>query len=129
MKSAPILALACLLAAGTAAAVGAPQGNVALGKQKFEATPQGGQSCASCHLESGAKAIDGNTPLLAGQYADYLAKALKDYRSGERVNVLMNAQIGPDGTNPLTDADIHNISAYLASQKSSLHIYRSGSAD
>lgn len=115
-----------LLFAGTVLAVGAPKGNIAAGKQRFEATPEGGQSCASCHLEGGAKAIDGNTPLLAGQYADYLEKALKDYRSGARVNVLMNAQVGAaDGANKLTDADIQNIAAYLASQPQSVHVYKS----
>lgn len=129
MRPTTLATASLFLVAGSVLAVGAPKGDIAAGKAKFEAAPQGGQACASCHLEGGAKAIDGNTPLLAGQYADYLAKALKDYRSGERVNVLMNAQIGPDGTNPLTDADIQNISAYLASQQSDLHIYRSGSAD
>jgi cytochrome c553 len=118
-----IAAASLVLFAGAALAVGAPKGDIAAGKQKFEAAPEGGQSCASCHLESGAKGLDGNTPLLAGQYADYLEKALKDYRSGARVNVLMNAQVGADGTNPLTDADIANIAAYLASQPEAVHVY------
>ncbi|MBS3959711.1 MAG: c-type cytochrome [Xanthomonadaceae bacterium] len=124
MKSTALIALAALLATGSVAAVGGPPGNPALGKQRFEATPPGGQSCASCHLESGAGAIDDSTPLLAGQHADYLAMTLRQYRSGERVNVLMNAQVAPDGTNPLTDADIENISAYLAAQRSTLHTYQ-----
>ena len=114
------------LFAGTVLAVGAPKGDITAGKQRFEATPEGGQSCASCHLEGGAKSIDGNTPLLAGQYADYLEKALKDYRSGARVNVLMNAQVSAtDGANKLTDADIQNIAAYLASQPQAVEIYKS----
>lgn len=114
-----------VLFAGSVLAVGAPKGDIAAGKQRFEATPEGGQSCASCHLEGGAKAIDGNTPLLAGQYADYLEKALKDYRSGARVNVLMNAQVSAtDGANKLSDADIQNIAAYLAAQPEAVHIYR-----
>lgn len=112
------------LFAGSVFAVGAPKGDIAAGKARFEATPPGGQSCASCHLESGSKSIDGNTPLLAGQYADYLEKSLRDYRSGARVNVLMNAQIGADGTNPLTDADIANIAAYLAAQPEVIEVYR-----
>lgn len=124
MKFTPLIALATLLASSTVLAIGSPPGNPALGKQRFEATPPGGQSCASCHLASGAKAIDDSTPLLAGQHADFLAMTLRQYRSGERVNVLMNAQVGPDGTNPLTDADINNISAYLAAQRSTLHTYR-----
>ena len=113
------------LFAGTVLAVGAPKGDIAAGKQRFEATPQGGQACASCHLEGGSKSIDGNTPLLAGQYADYLEKALKDYRSGARVNVLMNAQVSAtEGANKLTDADIQNIAAYLASQPQAVEIYK-----
>ena len=113
------------LFAGTVLAVGAPKGDIAAGKQRFEATPEGGQSCASCHLEGGAKSIDGNTPLLAGQYADYLEKALKDYRSGARVNVLMNAQVSAtEGANKLTDADIQNIAAYLAAQPQAVEIYK-----
>ncbi|WP_397572389.1 c-type cytochrome [Silanimonas sp.] len=114
-----------VLFAGTVLAVGAPKGDIAAGKQRFEATPEGGQSCASCHLEGGAKSIDGNTPLLAGQYADYLEKALKDYRSGARVNVLMNAQVSAtEGANKLTDADIQNIAAYLAAQPQAVEIYK-----
>lgn len=129
MTSPKFLALLGLLFAGTAVAVGAPKGDAAAGKAKFEATPQvngqnSGQSCASCHLEAGTKSIDNNTPLLAGQYADYLEKSLKDYRSGARVNVLMNAQVGVDGTNKLTDADIANIAAYLALQPGTVHIYK-----
>jgi len=113
------------LFAGTVLAVGAPKGDIAAGKQRFEATPEGGQSCASCHLEGGAKSIDGNTPLLAGQYADYLEKALKDYRSGARVNVLMNAQVSAtEGANKLSDADIQNIAAYLAAQPQAVEIYK-----
>ncbi|MCZ8164993.1 c-type cytochrome [Silanimonas sp.] len=114
-----------LLFAGTVLAVGAPKGDIAAGKQRFEATPEGGQSCASCHLEGGAKSIDGNTPLLAGQYADYLEKALKDYRSGARVNVLMNAQVSAtEGANKLSDGDIQNIAAYLAAQPQAVEIYK-----
>ncbi len=123
MRLRTLAAASLAFVACTALAVGGPRGNAVAGKQKFEATPPGGQSCASCHLDSGAKAIDNATPLLAGQYADYLEKSLKDYRSGARINVLMNAQIGPDGSNPLTDADIANIAAYLASQPESVHVY------
>lgn len=126
MRLKTLAAASLVLAAGTVLAVGAPRGNIAAGKQRFEATPEGGQSCASCHLEGGAKAIDGNTPLLAGQYADYLEKALKDYRSGARVNVLMNAQVGAaDGANKLSDADIANITAYLAAQPQAVEVYKS----
>jgi cytochrome c553 len=125
MRLHPLATAALVLFAGSVLAVGAPKGDIAAGKAKFEATPEGGQACASCHLEGGSKSIDGNTPLLAGQYADYLEKALKDYRSGARVNVLMNAQVSAtDGANKLTDADIQNIAAYLASQPQAVHVYK-----
>lgn len=115
--------LVVLLASGSALSIGSPSGNPAAGKQRFEATPPGGQSCASCHLASGSKAIDDATPLLAGQYADYLVKTLKDYRSGARLNVLMAAQIGPEGSNQLTDRDIEDIAAYLAAQTPVVFVY------
>ena len=125
MRLQTLAAASLLLFAGSLLAVGAPKGDIAAGKQRFEATPEGGQSCASCHLEGGAKSIDGNTPLLAGQYADYLEKALKDYRSGARVNVLMNAQVSAtEGANKLSDADIQNIAAYLAAQPQAVEIYK-----
>ena len=40
--------------------------------------------CAACHGPDGNKPIDANTPKLAGQHEDYLAKVLRDYRSGAR---------------------------------------------
>ena len=104
-----VLALATLFA-GSALAVGGPRGNAAAGQQRFEATPEGGQSCASCHLEGGSKSIDGNTPLLAGQYADYLAKALLDYQTGARKNPIM---VGI--AKPLSKKDMQDLAAYYAS--------------
>lgn len=110
----------CLIASGAAlASVGGPRGNVAAGEQRFTTAPEGGQACASCHLEGGTKSIDGNTPLLAGQYADYLEKALKDYRDGHRKNVIMAAQAAS-----LTDDEIANITAYLYRQQEAVHVYR-----
>ncbi len=59
---------------------------------------------------------DGNStdpanPRLAGQYADYLAKALRDYKSGARKNAIMAAF-----ATTLTAKDIENLSAYFAAQ-------------
>lgn len=66
--------------------------------------------CQACH------GVDGNSsnpdyPKLGGQYADYLAKALRDYQSGARKNPIM---AGFAGT--LTAADIENVTAYYAAQ-------------
>ena len=67
------------------------------------------QTCAACHGPDGNKPIDPAYPKLAGQYEDYLAKALHDYRSGARKNVVMQGQAAA-----LTDADIANLSAFFA---------------
>ena len=50
-------------------------------------------------------------PKLGGQYPDYLAKALRDYKSGARKNPIMAGFAGA-----LTAKDIENLSAYYASQ-------------
>ena len=71
--------------------------------------------CAACHGADGNKGLDGTYPKLAGQYADYLVKSLQDYRSGARVNAVMNGQAAI-----LKDKDIEDIAAWYASQKSEL---------
>jgi cytochrome c553 len=66
--------------------------------------------CAACH------GMDGNSqtpdyPRIGGQYEDYLAKALRDYKSGARKNPIMAGFAGA-----LTPQDIRNLAAYYASQ-------------
>jgi cytochrome c553 len=84
-------------------------GNVAAGKEKADRT------CLACHGPDGNGTGDGQFPLLAGQYADYLAKALHDYRSGARNNAVMAGF-----TATLSDQDIEDLAAYFASQKGGL---------
>lgn len=66
--------------------------------------------CAACHGEDGRTAKVPGTPVIAGQYSDYLAKALTDYKLGRRANPIM-AGIAK----PLSKADISNLAAYYAS--------------
>lgn len=79
--------------------------DVELGKAKAE------QVCKTCHGMDGA-GIDDTYPKLAGQYADYLEQALKDYRSGDRKNAIM---AGFAAT--LTDDDIANLAKYYSTLK------------
>lgn len=66
--------------------------------------------CQACHgLDGNSAAAD--YPKLGGQYADYLAKALRDYKTGARKNPIMAGFAGA-----LTPKDIENLSAYYASQ-------------
>ena len=66
--------------------------------------------CQACH------GMDGNSPVaenpkLAGQHPDYLAKALRDYKSGARKNPVMGAM-----ASTLTAKDIADLAAYFGSQ-------------
>ena len=47
---------------------------------------KGVPSCSACHSPRGQGNGPAAYPLLSGQQPDYVAKALKDYRSGARIN-------------------------------------------
>jgi cytochrome c553 len=77
----------------------------------YEAGKQKAEGCKACHGEGGAKPIMPQTPILAGQYADYLVHALEAYKKGTRQNPLMSPM-----AQPLTQEDIHNLAAYFSQQ-------------
>ncbi len=101
-----MVAAAGLATAGTAVA----GGDAAKGKEKAAI-------CSACH------GADGNTPLtpeypkLASQPADFLEKALRDYKSGKRKNPLM----GPQAQN-LSKQDMKDLAAYYASLSGDLKV-------
>ncbi len=88
-----------LLAAGSVQAA-----DIAAGKAKAA-------SCAGCHGSNGIAIMD-MYPNLAGQKAAYIAKQLKDFKSGKRSDPIMGSM-----AKPLSDTDIANIAAYYASLK------------
>jgi cytochrome c553 len=98
LRSALILSLLAVSATASA------KGDVEAGKAKSVV-------CQACHGADGNGTGDGQYPRIAGQYADYLAKTLKDYKSGERPNAIM---AGFAGT--LSEEDIENLAAFYASQ-------------
>jgi cytochrome c553 len=51
--------------------------------------PPATQTCVACHGDDGAKPVSPDYPILAGQHADYLVQALRDYKSGKRKNPVM----------------------------------------
>ena len=101
MKTTALLVLGVLLTGslGTAAAAG----DIAAGKEKSAL-------CVSCHGADG-NSTDPQFPRLAGQHANYLERALMDYRSGARKNPIMAGFAGG-----LKDEDIANLAAYFSSQ-------------
>ncbi len=85
-------------------------------------------NCASCHGADAKTAVDPAYPKLAGQHADYLAHALKAYKRGSTgspatANVRKNPIMGGLAA-PLSDQDIANVSAWLASLPSDLSVRR-----
>ena len=72
--------------------------------------------CAACHGEDGNKMLTPETPRIGGQKGDYLAKALRDYRSGSRNNVFMAGV-----AQALSDEEIEALAAHFAAQDSQLY--------
>jgi len=101
---------------GTSSSAGLPKGDHVAGEQaanlKSRAT---GQTCHDCHGADGNQPLDPSYPRIGGQYRDYLAHALTQYRSGARDHVLMSQQ-----AQDLTDQQIADLAVYFASRPSQL---------
>ena len=104
--------LVLLLGLVLAGAVDA-RGNAGSGKNKAA------QVCAACHGPDGNKPSAPEQPVLAGQYYDYLVRALSDYKSGARKNGIMKGF-----AEQLSKQDIEDLAAWFSSQKSALHDQR-----
>lgn len=109
MRATWILALLLLSAGASAARF---SGDAVQGAKRAK-------QCESCHGTDGngynATAPDPSYPKLGGQYATYLKHALEDYRSGKRLNLVMNAQ-----AKDLSDQDIVNLAAYFSVQQAKI---------
>ena len=88
---------------------------LALAKGDVEAGKQKSQTCQACHGPDGNGTGDGQYPRIAGQYADYLVKALQDYKSGARSNAIMAGFVAT-----LDKKDMEDLAAYFASQSGPL---------
>ena len=102
----PAIALAAFAAL---VSVHATAADIDAGKKKVQ------EVCAACHGIDGAQPTVADYPKLAGQYPDYLAKALRDYKSGARKNAIMAGM-----AQGLTVKDIENVSQYFYVQPSNL---------
>ena len=85
--------------------------NIVVAKGDATAGQKKSATCTACHGETGLS-VDPNYPNLAGQYQDYMIKALSDYRSGKRTNVIMANFAGQ-----LSNQDIEDLAAWFSSQK------------
>jgi cytochrome c553 len=90
-------------------------GNAEKGKELVKS-----KACAACHGEQGDKPSAPDQPVLAGQYNDYLVRALADYKSGRRNNPIMKGMAAS-----LSKQEIEDLAAWFSSQKTtSLHNQR-----
>ncbi len=105
MKTIP-MTVALVLAASFVGQAGAADVNAGAAKAK--------EVCAACHGPDG-NSPQPDYPKLGGQYADFLAKALRDYKSGARKNPIMQGFAAG-----LSRQDIDNLAAFYASQPSQL---------
>lgn len=88
----------------------AADGDAAAGEQKSKV-------CQACHGKDGNGVPNMNMyPRIAGQYADYMVKVLKDYKSGTRKNPIMAGF-----ASTLSEQDMNDLAAYFSAQKSPLH--------
>ena len=101
--SKPIVSTLALFAAFACGAAGAA--DLANGEAKVK------QICQACHGADGSTTTSPDYPKLGGQYPDYLAKALRDYQSGKRKNVIMQGMAAT-----LSAKDIDDVAEYYARQ-------------
>ncbi len=99
------LLAAPLMSSFAAAPAQAAKPDLAAGEARFTAV------CAACHGADGNSGSPAN-PKLAAQHPEYLVKQLQEYKSGKRANAIMQGMAAG-----LSDADMKNIAAWLASQK------------
>src|SRR5690606_38873186 len=66
--------------------------------------------CTACHGEAGVSPLP-QYPNLAGQHASYLERALTQYKTGEREDLVMAPMAAP-----LDEATIEELAAYFAAQ-------------
>ncbi|EYC52301.1 cytochrome C [Hylemonella gracilis str. Niagara R] len=105
---APLMLAAALAAPAFAIAEEAQKAaapDLAKGEAKFAAL------CVACHAADGNSAVAAN-PKLAGQHPQYLLKQLQEFKTGKRDNAIMKGFAAM-----LSDEDMVNISAWLATQK------------
>ena len=89
------------------------------GKGDAKAGGRDASVCAGCHSIDG-NALNPNIPSLAGQPAEYLIKAIKDYRDGRREDAMMTSAVSS-----MQDQTIENLAAHYSSQKPEFSLSKS----
>lgn len=101
-----LAAAAVVMASYCVGAYAAPVGDAKAGEEKAGL-------CGGCHGPDG-NSEDANNPRLAGQYAGYIAKQVKDFKAALRAN---NDTMAGMAATVEADQDAWDIGAYYAQQK------------
>jgi cytochrome c553 len=92
----------------------AQTGDTRASQAKIEAGRAKAATCVACHGPEGVAAAP-QWPTLAGQHENYLQIALERYKTGRRVDLVMNPLIAP-----LDEQSIEELAAFFAAQP---HLY------
>lgn len=76
-------------------------------------TALGVPACMACHGPDGGGMAGAGYPHLAGQWTDYVALKLTQWKNGTTWGSDLNAQIMPEIAQRLSDADIAAVSSYV----------------
>jgi cytochrome c553 len=74
------------------------------------------QVCAACHAADGNSTIPAN-PILAGQFAEYLDKQLRDFKPAQGKKPLRESAVMNGMVANLSDADMKGLAAFYAGQQ------------
>lgn len=79
-------------------------------------------TCVACHGEKGNKPTQPIYPRLAGQYEDYLLKALQEYKVDPPLRTSPNAALMYGMVANLSEQDLADLAAYYAIQEPTLTV-------
>lgn len=100
-----------LLFAALIAAPALASGGGAAAKPDLAKGQAAAATCMACHTADGSRGAPAN-PILQGQFPEYLAKQLHEFKSGKRKNAIMQGMAAP-----LSEDDIRNVAAFYASKQ------------
>ena len=91
----------------------AAEDKVAAGEKLYRGgNPETGvAACMACHGPAGSGNPAANFPALSGQHANYVEKALKDFRSGSRANDMNKMMQGV--AERMSDAEVAAVAQYI----------------
>lgn len=105
-------------------AVSASGADISAGKTiVLKGNDRGATACQTCHLSDGSGNATAGFPRLAGINPEYLAKQLHDFQHGTRNDPVMQPI-----AKALSDAEVTNVAAYFAAQRTAVSLTLSDDA-